>query len=57
MRGLASWDGIGFDDYNGRMLQGAVDAPLNRLRDTKPGATPSGSLVTFAYHSCCKCEG
>jgi len=29
IRGLASWDGIGADDYNGYTLQGTVNVPLN----------------------------
>ncbi|MDH4982158.1 autotransporter outer membrane beta-barrel domain-containing protein [Hyphomicrobium sp. D-2] len=28
-RGLASWDGIGADDYNGFTLQGTINVPLN----------------------------
>jgi outer membrane autotransporter protein len=29
VRGLASWDGVGSDDYNGYTLQGIVNVPLN----------------------------
>jgi outer membrane autotransporter protein len=29
VRGLASWDGLGADDYNGYTLQGTVNVPLN----------------------------
>jgi outer membrane autotransporter protein len=29
VRGLASWDGVGSDDYNGYTLQGIVNIPLN----------------------------
>lgn len=29
VRGLASWDGIGADDYSGYTLQGSVNVPLN----------------------------
>jgi outer membrane autotransporter protein len=29
IRGLASWDGLGADDYNGYTLQGTINVPLN----------------------------
>jgi outer membrane autotransporter protein len=29
VRGLASWDGVGSNDYNGYTLQGTVNVPLN----------------------------
>ena len=29
VRGLASWDGLGADDYNGYTLQGTINVPLN----------------------------
>lgn len=29
VRGLASWDGLGADDYNGYTLQGTLNVPLN----------------------------
>jgi outer membrane autotransporter protein len=29
VRGLASWDGVGADDYSGYTLQGTVNVPLN----------------------------
>jgi hypothetical protein len=28
-RGLASWDGLGSDDYQGYTLEGEVNVPLN----------------------------
>jgi hypothetical protein len=29
VRGSASWDGVGADDYSGYTLQGTVNIPLN----------------------------